>query len=125
MTFIIAFTALECVKRYIARKPYAESLNIWSDLPPTLPYGSNWDHKIADFLFLPYISFIIAFTDYVKRDLPKPYVESLYSWSHLYPLTPLMGYTVVIKYCLTFTFSISAAGFSFQKTFSTISLYCI
>ena len=25
-------------------------------------YGSNWDHKIADFVFLPYISFILAFT---------------------------------------------------------------
>ena len=25
-------------------------------------YGSNWGHKIADFAFLPYIAFIIAFT---------------------------------------------------------------
>ena len=34
------------------------SLDSWSDLPPTLP---NWSHKIADFVFLPYISFILAF----------------------------------------------------------------
>ena len=26
------------------------------------PYGSNRGHKIADFVFLPYISFIIAFS---------------------------------------------------------------
>ena len=34
-----------------------------------LPYGSNWGHKIADFLFLPYISFILAFRalEYIKR----------------------------------------------------------
>ena len=29
--------------------------------PPTPPYGSNWGHKIADFVFLPYISFSLAF----------------------------------------------------------------
>ena len=29
--------------------------------PQTLPYGSNWGHTIADFAFLPYISFILAF----------------------------------------------------------------
>ena len=33
-----------------------------SDLPPEPPYGSNWGHKIADFVFLPYIYFILAFT---------------------------------------------------------------
>ena len=40
-----------------------ESLNSWSVLPPDppSPYGSNWGHKIADFEFLPYISFIVAF----------------------------------------------------------------
>ena len=38
-----------------------ESLNSRSVLPPDLPYGSNWGHKIADFEFLPYISFIVAF----------------------------------------------------------------
>ena len=32
-----------------------------SDLPPDPIYGSNWGHKIADFVFLPYISFILAF----------------------------------------------------------------
>ena len=30
--------------------------------PLTTLYGSNWGHKIADFVFLPYISFNIAFT---------------------------------------------------------------
>ena len=29
--------------------------------PLTPPYGSNWGPKIADFEFLPYISFIVAF----------------------------------------------------------------
>ena len=30
-----------------------ESLNSRSVLPPDPLYGSNWDHKIADFEFLP------------------------------------------------------------------------
>ena len=38
-----------------------KSLDNWSDLPPDLPYGLNWGHKIADFVFLPYIPFILAF----------------------------------------------------------------
>ena len=46
-------------------KAYVESLNSRSILPPPpprpTPYGSNWGHKIADFEFLPYISFIVAF----------------------------------------------------------------
>ena len=29
--------------------------------PQALPYGSNRGHKIADFVFLPYIYFILAF----------------------------------------------------------------
>ena len=33
-----------------------------SDLPPDPPYGSNWGHKIVDFVFWPFISFILAFT---------------------------------------------------------------
>ena len=41
-------------------KAYVESLNSRSVLPRP-PYGSNWGHKIADFEFLPYISFIVAF----------------------------------------------------------------
>ena len=36
-----------------------KSLDSWSDLPPYPPYGSNWGHKIADFVFLPFISFIL------------------------------------------------------------------
>ena len=48
-----------------------ESLNSWLVLPPQPPppYGSNWGHKIADFEFLPYISFIVAFiaSECIKR----------------------------------------------------------
>ena len=46
-------------------KPYVKSLDSQSDLPPDSPpplYGSNWGHKIANFVFLPYIAFILAFT---------------------------------------------------------------
>ena len=40
-----------------------------SDLPPEPPYGLNWGHKIANFVFLPDISFILAFRalEYIKR----------------------------------------------------------
>ena len=40
-----------------------------SDLSPDPPYGSNWGNKIADFVFLPYIYFIVAFRalEYIKR----------------------------------------------------------
>ena len=41
-----------------------KSLDSRSDLPPDPPppssYGSNWSHKIAEFVFLPYISCILA-----------------------------------------------------------------
>ena len=39
-----------------------KSLDNWLDLTPLPPHGLNWGHKIADFVFLPYISFILAFT---------------------------------------------------------------
>ena len=42
-------------------KPYVKSLDSQSHLPPSPPYGSNWGHTIDDFVFLPYISFILAF----------------------------------------------------------------
>ena len=38
-----------------------KSLGSWSDLLPDPPYGSNWGYEIADYLFLPFISFILAF----------------------------------------------------------------
>ena len=38
------------------------------------PYGSNWGHKIADFEFLPYISFIVAF---IASECIKRYWESI------------------------------------------------
>ena len=60
ISFIIVFTALECMERY--RKPYSYSLDSLLDLPLTPSYGSNYGHKIVDFVFWPYISFSIAFT---------------------------------------------------------------
>ena len=42
------------------RKPYSWSLDSQSDLALTPSYGSNWGHKIADFVFLHYISFSIV-----------------------------------------------------------------
>ena len=46
-------------------KPYVESLESKSNLPPPPPpdppVGSNWGRKITDFVFWPYISFILAF----------------------------------------------------------------
>ena len=46
-----------------------KSLDSGSDLPPDPPYGSIWGHKIADLVFLPFISFILAFTalECIKR----------------------------------------------------------
>ena len=54
-------------------KPYMKSLDSRSDLPPAPSYGSNWGHKIADFVFLPYISFILAFRalEYILRGIGK------------------------------------------------------
>ena len=50
-------------------KPYVKSLDSRSDLSLTPSYGLNWGHKIAVFVFLPYISFILAFRalEYIKR----------------------------------------------------------
>ena len=57
-----------------------ESLNSRSVLPhgPPPPYGSNWGHKIADFEFLPYISFIVPF---IASECIKRYWESIYGES--------------------------------------------
>ena len=67
-----------------------KSLDNWSDLPQTPPYGSNWGHKIADFVFLPLISFILAFRvlECIKRYW-EPYVKSVDSWLDLPPDPPL------------------------------------
>ena len=77
-----------------------KSLGSWSDLPRIPPYGSNWGYKIADYVFLPFISFILAFRalECIKRYW-EPYVKSLDSWSDLPPdpPSPLMGQTEVIK----------------------------
>ena len=55
-------------------KACVKSLNSQSVLPPAPPYGSNWGHKIADFEFLPYISFIVAF---IASECIKRYWESI------------------------------------------------
>ena len=55
-----------------------ESLNSRSVLPYSPPYGSNCGHKIADFEFLPYISFIVAF---IASECIKRYWESIYGES--------------------------------------------
>ena len=78
-----------------------KSLDSRSDLPPDPPlwvklgsftpsYESNLGHKIADFVFLPCIYFILAFTalECIKNS-GKPYVKSLDSWSDLPPDPPL------------------------------------
>ena len=79
ISLIIDFTALEYIKRYFD----VESLDSWSDIPPGThppPYGSYWGHKIGDFVFLPYISFIVAFTAYnVSRGYRRANTESLQS----------------------------------------------
>ena len=46
------------------------SLDIAGQIYPCIPpYGSNWGHKIVDFVFWPFISFILAFTalECIKR----------------------------------------------------------
>ena len=59
ISFINAFTASEGIKRYwvIICTEFIQPVRF----TPDLPYGSNWGHKIADFVFLPFVSFIIAF----------------------------------------------------------------
>ena len=61
ISFIVAFIASECIKRY------------WESICGE-SYGSNWGHKIADFEFLPYISFIVAF---IASECIKRYWESI------------------------------------------------
>ena len=84
-----------------------KSLDSWSDLPPDPhapppppprpplptpppPMGQTWGHKIADLVFLPLSSFILAFRvlECIKRYW-KPYVMSLDSWLDLPPDHPL------------------------------------
>ena len=58
-----------------------ESLNsrsVLNNAPPPPPYGSTWGHKIADFEFLPYVSFILAF---IASECIKRYWESIYGES--------------------------------------------
>ena len=57
-----------------------ESLNSRSVLPHghKIKLGPNWGHKIANFEFLPYISFIVAF---IASECIKRYWESIYGES--------------------------------------------
>ena len=71
ISFTVAFIPSECIKSI--GKAYVESLNSRSVLPAP-PHGSNWGHKIADFEFLPYISFIVAF---IASECIKRYWESI------------------------------------------------
>ena len=88
-----------------SRKPYVESLESKLNLPPNPPLGVKLGHKIADFdmlpdirsdlpltnfVFLPYVSFITAFTalECIKRLIGKPYVKSLDGWSDVPPDPP-------------------------------------
>ena len=70
ISFIIVFTASECTKRYW-ETIYMCKVYITCQIYPLTPplYGSNWGNKIADFVFLPYITFINAFTalECIKR----------------------------------------------------------
>ena len=106
-----------------------------SDLPPTPPYGSNWGHKIAYFVFALYL---IAFTalEWI------PYMESLYSQSGL-PQTLPYGSNCSHKvadfrlYCsfmlmrkpphclLKFHFLSLRCMFFFSRSFFYVILYCI
>ena len=65
-----------------------ESLNSQSVLPPDPPYGSNWGHKIADFEFLPYIAFIVAF---IASECIKPCGQS--KWQYI--LAHMIIYEVI------------------------------
>ena len=64
-----------------------KSLDSRSDLPPDPSYGLNWSRKIGDFVFLPYISFILAFRalECIKRYWETIYVKSLDSQPDLPP----------------------------------------
>ena len=96
ISFIIAFRALEYIKRYMCRVYIAGQI-----YPDLHPYGSNWGHKIADFVFFLYISFIIAFTalEYIK--VLANHMWRVYLADQTYPLnTPPphpMGQTGVTK----------------------------
>ena len=67
---------------------------IYSLIPP---YGSNLGHKIADIVFLPVISFIIAFTALECIMMYWDTLFGVYIAVQIYPLTPLMGKTGVVK----------------------------
>ena len=47
ISFIIAFKALECSKRYW--ETICAEFKNWSDLPHEPLYGSNWGHKNSSF----------------------------------------------------------------------------
>ena len=89
ISFIIVFGALERVKKYC--ETICEESRQPVRFTPQPPYGSNWGHKIADFVFLPYISFILAFRALacIKRYWETICEES--SWLVRFTPTPTYG----------------------------------
>ena len=78
-------------------KPHVESLNSRSVLPSDPPYWSNMGHKIADFEFLAYISFIVAYSFGMYYEVLGKHMRRVYIASQFCPTTPLMVQTGVIK----------------------------
>ena len=81
ISFIIAFTALECIETV------QESIYRVSQIYPLPPaYGSNWVHKIADFFPFCFISPVFLLQLYNGF-----HIWGVYIASQDYPLTPFYG----------------------------------
>ena len=89
---------------FVVTLPHIWRVYITSQVYPLTPsYGSNWGHKIADFLVLPYI-----YTIYDHRKQNKAYI---------FLSCQCINFHTV---CLSLASSLSAACFSFQKPFPTL-----
>ena len=68
--------------------------------PLTPPYGLNWGHKIANFVFFPSISFILAFRalEYIIGITPdKPwYMQNL----NILPWFEIILPQTMVKFCI-------------------------
>ena len=85
----------------VNRKPYAGSLENWSDLSSDPNYRSNWGYKINILCFciiLPSL-LLLELSNLLGGDR-KPYTGSLESHSDLLPVSPdpLIGQTGIIKF---------------------------
>ena len=78
ISFILAFTVLECIKRYW--EALCDESRKLVRFTPTSPLmcQTAWGHKIVDFVFWPFISFILAFR---VLECIKRYWETLYEES--------------------------------------------